>query len=532
MIDATPAAESVVDVASDTSNPSPRRGTVWVQAAALGLLCLSGLAAWSLGIAHGAYDYDEVQRAHSVWLAGQGLRPYTDFFECHPPYFVLLAPVARMAPDACSSLLALRLCAALGNLAFLTGLIAVGATLPGRGRFWATAGVMLVAFHQKVLDFLIDFRIDGWGYALVAWSLARFRRDRPGVWRFVEFGAFSALASGLFCPKIVLLPPLVVACELALARQPIRARIRAGTGYAAGIGIAFGAFLLYLALNGIGLGPTVQFLTRYHAMSNAHTAYRLGLLHNVEGAPSLLLPMIAGALAWLVDAVRRKSRPDAYLIALFVWLVAQALLVNYPYRQYSAPWFLFGSGFVVTLGRLIDAYSKRLGVAVLCIACGYMAFDVLPSRRIWFGGGIGPSQRAELRLLGKIAEPDDRVVAAPPYHPIDRRDAFFVWFSTTDPKGFDSERIMRALPALRPLVTASRFQQELAAHPPALAVLEADGLEPEYTNGQWRALRRFVKERNYRIVKTERMLLAVRPDRVRAVEALLESSKAPRTGSR
>ena len=44
--------------------------------AALTIAC--GLGAWAVDPASG-YDYDEVTRAHSAWLASRGLRPYNDF---------------------------------------------------------------------------------------------------------------------------------------------------------------------------------------------------------------------------------------------------------------------------------------------------------------------------------------------------------------------------------------------------------------------------------------------------------------------
>src|SRR5262245_29927139 len=39
---------------------------------------------WVVGAIHCGYEYDEVARAHWVWLTQQGLRPYHDFFENHP----------------------------------------------------------------------------------------------------------------------------------------------------------------------------------------------------------------------------------------------------------------------------------------------------------------------------------------------------------------------------------------------------------------------------------------------------------------
>src|SRR6478672_2868223 len=69
------------------------------------VLLIAGLVyAWGTGIVHRQYDYDEVQRAHSIWLASRGLRPYHELFEVHPPYFVLLTPIFRWWPDPCAAL--------------------------------------------------------------------------------------------------------------------------------------------------------------------------------------------------------------------------------------------------------------------------------------------------------------------------------------------------------------------------------------------------------------------------------------------
>ena len=45
------------------------------------LTILSGLMTWGVGIHALGYDYDEVMRAHSSWLAAQGLCPYRDFLD-------------------------------------------------------------------------------------------------------------------------------------------------------------------------------------------------------------------------------------------------------------------------------------------------------------------------------------------------------------------------------------------------------------------------------------------------------------------
>jgi len=76
-----------------------------------------------------------VARTHSIWLSSQGLRPYRDFLEIHPPYFAILAPVLRLpAGDPGAWLLWLRVSGAVGNLLFLGGLAVLGASSLGSGR--------------------------------------------------------------------------------------------------------------------------------------------------------------------------------------------------------------------------------------------------------------------------------------------------------------------------------------------------------------------------------------------------------------
>ena len=56
--------------------------------------------AWFL--VHRRFDIDELEHAHAAWCVAQGLIPYRDFFEHHPPALYLLsAPFFRaMSPGA------------------------------------------------------------------------------------------------------------------------------------------------------------------------------------------------------------------------------------------------------------------------------------------------------------------------------------------------------------------------------------------------------------------------------------------------
>jgi len=57
-------------------------------------------AAGSWFLVHRRFDIDELEHAHAAWCVAQGLIPYRDFFEHHPPALYLLsAPLFRaMSP--------------------------------------------------------------------------------------------------------------------------------------------------------------------------------------------------------------------------------------------------------------------------------------------------------------------------------------------------------------------------------------------------------------------------------------------------
>ncbi len=496
----------------EAANPS-RRALAVVERSLLALLIAAGSVAWGVGIIAKGYDYDEVQRAHSVWLVAQGLRPYAELFEVHPPYFVLLTPILRRWPDPCDAVRALRLFAAVGNVAFLGGLVALGRTPEARGGRWEWLGVAFVAFEPRVLDYLVEFRIDGWGYALASWGIvfALRRPDSPRRW--AAFGVLSGIATLLFCPKLAIFPPLLVVAEMLRARRAGRAALRPGVAYLLGLGVAALALALFLAANRIEVGRTYLLLFRYHALSNAHSGHRYGLLRQVVGTPLLLAPMALGALAWVVVLARRRSRAEVYLPALGSWMVIQSLLVAYQYKQYYAPWFLFGSAFVAVLGRTLAASWRPLGVLAFVAACGTAIPASLGLAQLWEHYRPARGLCARLHALSVLAGPDDRVVAPPPEHPIARRDVFFLWFNTSDPGGYDSERILEGLGPYRPLVSPEQNREALRAHPPAFVVLDAGPFAAPYPEGQWQALREFLPRHAYRVVRLGSLRLALRPDR-------------------
>jgi hypothetical protein len=482
--------------------------------ASWGLLALTlaaGIAAWWVGIVTRNYDYDEIQRAHSVWLASQGLRPYTGFFEVHPPYFLLVAPIVRTWTDPCDLLVALRLFSMMGNLAFLGALVALGRRCSDTRPRWGWLGVAFVAFYPRVLDYLVEFRIDGWGYALAAWSVFGFVRRHYRAASFMIFGVLSGVATLILCPKVALLPPLVVLCEVLRSRPGLSRGFGCVAAFATGLGIAGLLFVLFLQAYGVSLEATYLLLFRYHTLSNAHSAYHNGLLRQIAGTPLLLVPIILGAVAW-VDDLRRHSKGDAYLPAVGAWLLIQALLVSYPYKQYYAPWFLFGSAFTIVLGNRLDAYWRPFGGVAFVAACLGTLVACQGIAQLWMRYNPAKAECAAIRVMNALTGIRDRVVAPPPHHPILRHDSFFLWFNTSDPQGYDSERILEELGPYRRKVAPEAYRLALESDPPAFVVLTTGPTDAAYPAGQWQVLGSFLPRRGYRVVQFQGLRLALRPD--------------------
>ncbi|MCX5795736.1 MAG: hypothetical protein NTY77_09605 [Elusimicrobia bacterium] len=475
----------------------------------LALVLAAGALAWGLMILHRGYTYDEVLRTHSVWMTSQGLRPYHDFFECHPPYFALLAPLARGLKDPAALLVALRLVALAGNLLFLAGLAAALAGPPGV--LAAILGTALVAFHPAVLAFLAEFRIDGWGYALAIWSIVWFLRSRRS-WRGAGLGAGTGIATLFLCPKVALLPPLVLAFERLRARSSWRDALWAGATYGIGIAAAGGLFWVWLAANRLGAGQVFALLVSYNSLSNFHSSYGHGLWREIGGWPTLGVPILAAAAAGAVSCIRARTLPAAYPAALALWLAAQAALVSFPHAQYYGPWFLFASGLFPFLYPWLKTFPGRaaarmfFGVCALSVAVSLVNAPWMDSRESRDDGAIR-------RTINEVTDPDDYIVAMPPFHPIDRRDTFFAWFDTFDPAGHETEEILQGLPLVRGLVSEQRYRDELQAHPPALVVLWSDSAGRKYPRRQQALLEQFLQERRYVVFEIGDVPVAVRPDR-------------------
>lgn len=474
----------------------------------IALVLATGIAAWCVRLANQTLDYDEVQRAHSIWMTSEGLTPYQDFLECHPPYFVLLSPLVTKPSSPESLLITLRIVAMLGNLLFIAGVGVASVAVAGLDRRVAWFCTSIVAFHPSVLQYLSEFRIDGWGYAVVVWSGIRLSRSE-GRWRHAEFGLTTGLATLLLSPKLTVLAPAMALFEAARVDGVLK-RIRAFGSYGAGVLASVLLFWGFLLVGGIPIGRTYEFLIRYHVLANSHSGFGYGLFRMVADVPILSIPIVLGVLTYGWKQYRSKAIPDSFSGSVAIWLIVSVALVSYPYKQYSAPWLLFGSLFVSVLGMELLRQPRYVVAVASLILCGLS---------MWTSGGQihtllrTPEARQQLRILelmSQASDPADHVVATPPCHPIDRLDSSFIWFNTIDPKSYGTEGILSESAAYREIVSERRYQEELDTHPPAYVVVQFWSLYPPRLRS---VLERYLEQHAYVPATLGGLQFAVRPDR-------------------
>jgi hypothetical protein len=104
---------------------------------------------------------------------------------------------------------------------------------------------------------------------------------------------------------------------------------------------------------------------------------------------------------------------------------------------------------------------------------------------------LGPMiQRLQEQIVARSDE-SSPIIAAPPFHPIVRRDVFYAWSRTTDPHGYTTEPAMRDL-GYGDFVSADHYREELARHDPSVIVLPLPG-EDLYDPLQWQILSEFLR---------------------------------------
>jgi hypothetical protein len=437
-----------------------------------GLLLVIGLCAWSDGILHRVIDYDELEHFHASWLVSLGLKPFYQFWECHPPFaWYPLSLFFRVFGDSYNLVFVFRYLAALGQVVFIVGVLknvalslrelSPSVRLPARV---AALAAMFIAFHPAMFDYLIEFRIDSWPNAILVVGIYRYRVRRTDVWRSsIELAALSMLAV-LCSPKLVIFAGMFAGASVVVdARRPARAlgMLAGGVGM-----LLLGAGLLKLA----GLNPihVYRLSLGYHKLLNAKGGFGHGVYDIVWGQKMLRNVVIASAIAWPLVARRRIHR-EGFEIAALVFLVLQLKLVTFGYKQYYVPWYLLAIVFLPYL-EVLFRRVRLLHALLLSAAVVYVGDNVLTVYREYQDSHALVEDLEARKALEALVPPGSFVMASIETMPLFRRDSVYQYHTSYAPSGFDGTRVMQEL-QVQPFAaefTTEKARAELEARPPYL----------------------------------------------------------------
>ncbi len=228
---------------------------------------------------------------------------------------------------------------------------------------------------------------------------------------------------------------------------------------------------MFLKAGGMDPAVVYDFGIRYQVVFDTNTGFRYGLLKSLLAHPWLLALTGSGLAAWGVHLKRMGLRPNAFELAILAFLIFQPFLVQRPYKQYYAPWFLTCAGFqpfLIVVFRASAAKSSAMsfGSVVFALASCFHSF-------LLFAGQNGAQSLLTFyRKVLILSDSDAKIAAWPPFHPVLRRDTFYAWSKTFDPSGFSTERIVQHLgsPDYARRFEADAYWNQLEANPPEIIV--------------------------------------------------------------
>jgi hypothetical protein len=481
----------------------------------------AALLAWFRGVVDAGFDYDEVMQAHSIWLIAQGLVPFRDFFECHPPFaWYPFVPVLALLPDAPELLFGLRLLSLVGNLAWIAALFgAARAARPTLRSEWLFVSAAFAASHATVIGYAPQFRPDPWVWAAAFTALARAIRAPAGLRRAAELGLAGSLCA-LALPKLALLFPCYVAIDLTRRLGPSIPRELAG--YALGIGLAIALAIGFLVVVGIDPLEAFDLSIRYHGDVAAHFGTPHGLWKELIGSERISLAVaLAGLVAWATWLRDRHETPTTLELTVLTSLALQIALVPFSYIQYTAPVYVLAAIFLPYCGEWVHALADRRPWAPQAVLAGAGALAVGLAAHALAAGGSAPDAERFAQVQNAVIElapSDEPILVAPPFHPIVRRDALYGLIQTPMPSGVTTEETLRRLgvPAAARFGTEV-YRRELEQSRPAVVLFTG---QPEffYSGEQAKAIAGYLSDhaRDYRRVVGLEPALWVRADLVAA----------------
>ena len=411
---------------ADDSQPRRRLDLI------LAILILTGAAvvvSHALRIEDAWWDHDEVEHLHAAWLISQGLRPFADFFEAHQPAFwYALLPLTDLGPDRMLTAARFAMLACALGLLWLTFDLALAVSNSRRA---AAFGTLLLPGTWVFLRTGLEVRPDIPEVFFLFLSASLWLRWLRGG--RVGFAMAAGLAAGLafvVLHKAAVVFPAFAAGTLAQRGFPLRHRLRHLLALAGGFAVPAAVYFGWLWASGLAADAfffTGRFMAAIHTSTTLQIHLSPGSLLRtfLSDSPALFLFGAAGLAATVASRPVRAATVFLWTLTFTLGLLIAASRM--PNKQFFFPVFVLLAVFASVFFERLDAraaprplrWVAPIGVATALALCAVQT----PS------GRTNQVQRlVHERILARTG-PSDPILAEPPWHPIVRRDAGFLWFN-------------------------------------------------------------------------------------------------------
>jgi hypothetical protein len=366
------------------------------------LLCLGFLARLFAG-----YDADELQHFHFAWNIGQGMLPYRDFFEHHPPLLhYILAPIVRSLTEANFALLLVSRLAAFGILIWvIVEFCRLLRLSVSKEAAWWGAGALLITHPIGTAGF--EFRADWIALACllrIATMLAQSVRS-SGKGAFVQaFGAGLLGGIGVCLTQktgfllLAILVWLAAAVLFAPDNAARRRRLLIGRLFVAGLLAPIALLALWFMAHGAG-----NALLQHVVVINLHWVSEGTWKYTVQQA---MLPTFGLFALGMLGALRAfrggkqklvEGSPETLVAIILIFGIIALLRTPVPHGQsflfLIVPWAMHLAT-VTIYESVTDRPRARTDFALLAAAVGICLatlywYNAVIVAVVWFPLGYG-----------------------------------------------------------------------------------------------------------------------------------------------
>lgn len=449
--------------------PAPRwmRAVLWC---ALALAMLIGLTLHLLHLTTRTPQHDEIVHLQFLWMTSEGTFPREGFLCPYPPTaYYLLGPLLHLVPQKPVLFVFIRACSLL-PLAAMLGAICLMARRLDRPPALAAAYLLaLIGAGQFMSLWEVRFDVMAWGLCIPALYLLLWPRNRWWIFWASALAFFSLTLS----PKHA----YFTAC-LALAFAAVRL-LENRRGFPRDVVAALGGALLPVLLMTL-IHPAflvdVVDLTlmnfKAQAISNYPDKLIGSLLRLFVHDPALMSVVWLAPFLFVLGARRQPRRVVILFGGALAGGIATIALLPCGYDQYyTLVWALFA---VFVPWAIPERGEVRLSLAVSVALAGLAVFYAVREFTT-------PQDRKMGRYLAyqeevaRLCPEGETAAVATDYAPWFRRFPGYVIIDN-EPSYANFVR-----PARKRLFTGDYYEQQLAAHPPAL--FSPVGISPAYNAG-------------------------------------------------